>query len=59
MFENEKLVLELCEQAATEKDSKKLLELTEQIGRLLAEVCGRTVHRNDDRLSVSLIKAAR
>ena len=47
MFENEKPLVELCERAAREKDSKKLLELTEQIDRILTEVIG---HRNDDRV---------
>ena len=39
MFENEKLLLELCHQAAMEKDSKKRLKLTRQIDRLLAAAC--------------------
>ena len=46
---DEKHLMELCKQVAKEQDSKKLLELTQQIDRLLAEVCGMTGHRNDDR----------
>jgi len=46
---DEKVLLELCDRAAKEQDSKKLFELTQQIDRLLAEVCGMTGHRNDDR----------
>ena len=39
MFENEKLILELCQQAAMEKNSKKRLKLTQQIDRLLVAEC--------------------
>jgi len=54
MFENEKLLLELCQQAAREQDSKKLRELTRQIERLLAEVCGNNQPLSaDDRLPTS------
>ena len=49
---DEKVLLELCERASKEQDSKKLLELTQQIDRLLAEVCGMTGHRNDDRFAL-------
>ena len=50
-FDNRKLLLDLCDLAAGEKDSKKLRELNEMIDRLLAEVCGATSHRNNDRPS--------
>jgi len=34
---DEKHLLELCKQAANEQDSKKLLELTQQIDKLIGE----------------------
>ncbi len=36
---DEKRLLELCKQAAKEKNSKKRLALTQQIDRLLAAAC--------------------
>jgi len=36
---DEKRLLELCQQAAKEKNSKKRLSLTRQIDRLLAAAC--------------------
>jgi len=36
---DEKRLVELCEQAASEKNSKKRLALTQQIDRLLAAAC--------------------
>ena len=37
MQANRERWLELCEQATVEQDSKKLIELTQEINRLLAE----------------------
>ena len=60
---DEKRLLELCQQAAKEKNSKKRLSLTRQIDRLLAAACEAwerlkpsneiTDHRNDDGLPAS------
>ena len=60
---DEKRLLELCQQAAKEKNSKKRLSLTRQIDRLLAALCEArerlnpsneiTDHRNDDWLHAS------
>ena len=60
---DEKRLLELCQQAAKEKNSKKRLSLTRQIDRLLAAACDAwerpnpsneiTDHRNDDGLPAS------
>jgi len=60
---DEKRLLELCQQAAKEKNSKKRLSLTRQIDRLLAAACEAwerpnpsneiTDHRNDDWLHAS------
>ena len=36
---DEEHLMELCEQAAGEQDSKKLLELTHEIDRLLTDAC--------------------
>jgi len=38
MLPRKKVLLELCERASQERDSKKLLELTRQIDSLLAEL---------------------
>lgn len=40
--------LELCEQAAVEQDSKKLIELTQEINRLLSEKQDRLDHLRKD-----------
>ena len=63
MAVDEKRLLELCQQAAKEKNSKKRLSLTRQIDRLLAAACEAwerpnpsneiTDHRNDDWLHAS------
>ena len=60
---DEKRLLESCQQAAKEKNSKKRLSLTRQIDRLLAAACEAwerpnpsneiTDHRNDDGLHAS------
>jgi len=60
---DEKRLLELCQQAAKEKNSKKRLSLTRQIDRLLAAACEAwerpnpsneiTDHRNDAWLHAS------
>jgi hypothetical protein len=45
---DEKLLMDLCERAAREKDRKKLLALTKQIDALLAELLD---DRERDKLS--------
>jgi hypothetical protein len=40
--------LDVCEQAATEKDSKKLMELTKEIDRLLGEKQDRLNRKSPD-----------
>lgn len=47
--ENRERWMELCELAAVEQDSKKLIELTKEIDRLLAEKLDRVERKPENK----------